>query len=132
MGYAAAAEVAVADGIRNTSSPHWRGWLKPESRCLVPFNSFAEYAPEASPETKKKDIVWFAHGDDRPLSSFAGIWTEFKGDRGTKSKPIGAASSVRLPDDVARCSRRADPPQSDARDPDAQGGAGRLAPGAMG
>ena len=21
--------------IRNTSSPHWRGWLKPESRCLV-------------------------------------------------------------------------------------------------
>ena len=23
--------------IRNTSSPHWRGWLKPENRCLVPF-----------------------------------------------------------------------------------------------
>jgi putative SOS response-associated peptidase YedK len=39
--------------IRNTSSPHWRGWLKPESRCLVPFNSFAEYAPEPNPETKK-------------------------------------------------------------------------------
>jgi putative SOS response-associated peptidase YedK len=31
--------------IRNTTSPHWRGWLKPESRCLVPANSFAEYAP---------------------------------------------------------------------------------------
>ncbi len=31
--------------IRNTSSPHWRGWLKPENRCLVPANSFAEYAP---------------------------------------------------------------------------------------
>jgi putative SOS response-associated peptidase YedK len=28
--------------IRNTSSPHWRGWLKPENRCLVPANSFAE------------------------------------------------------------------------------------------
>ena len=27
--------------IRNTSSPHGRGWLKPESRCLVPANSFA-------------------------------------------------------------------------------------------
>ena len=24
--------------IRNTSSPHWRGWLKPENRCLVPAN----------------------------------------------------------------------------------------------
>src|SRR6266850_2252057 len=35
--------------IRNTSSPHWRGWLKPESRCLVPANSFAEYAPEPNP-----------------------------------------------------------------------------------
>jgi putative SOS response-associated peptidase YedK len=43
--------------IRNTSSPHWRGWLKPENRCLVPANSFAEYAPEPNPETKKKDLV---------------------------------------------------------------------------
>jgi putative SOS response-associated peptidase YedK len=74
--------------IRNLSSPHWRPFTRPENRCLVPFNSFAEYAPEPNPETKKKDIVWFAHDDDRPLSSFAGIWTEFKGDRGTKSKPI--------------------------------------------
>jgi putative SOS response-associated peptidase YedK len=74
--------------IRNTSSPHWRGWLKPENRCLVPANSFAEYAPEPSPETKKKDVVWFALKDDRPLTAFAGIWTEFKGDRGTKSKPV--------------------------------------------
>jgi putative SOS response-associated peptidase YedK len=39
--------------IRNTSSPHWRGWLKPESRGLVPFNSFAEYAPEPNPEKEK-------------------------------------------------------------------------------
>jgi putative SOS response-associated peptidase YedK len=35
--------------IRNTSSPHWRGWLKPENRCLVLANSFAEYAPEPNP-----------------------------------------------------------------------------------
>src|SRR6516162_6946056 len=38
--------------IRNTSSPHWRMWLKPENRCLVPANSFAEYAPEPNPETR--------------------------------------------------------------------------------
>jgi hypothetical protein len=25
---------------------HWRGWLKPENRCLVPVNSFAEYPPQ--------------------------------------------------------------------------------------
>jgi len=74
--------------IRNTSSPHWRGWLKPENRCLVPANSFAEYAPEPNPENGKKDVVWFALNDDRPLFAFAGIWTEYRGDRGTKSKPI--------------------------------------------
>ena len=27
-------------------------------------------------------------GSGRPLTAFAGIWTKFKGDRGTKSKPI--------------------------------------------
>jgi putative SOS response-associated peptidase YedK len=53
--------------IRNMSSPHWRGWLKPESRCLAPANSFSEYATEPNPETKKKDVIWFALHDDRPL-----------------------------------------------------------------
>ena len=33
--------------IRNTSSRHWRRWLKPENRCLVPANSFAENADAA-------------------------------------------------------------------------------------
>ena len=40
--------------IRNTSSPHGRGWLKPENRCLVPFSSFAEYAPEPNRRPRKK------------------------------------------------------------------------------
>jgi len=79
---------APATNIRNTASPHWRGWLKPENRCLVPANSFAEFAPERNPDTGKKDIVWFAQSAARPLFCFAGIWTEFRGDRGTKSKPI--------------------------------------------
>ena len=43
--------------IRNTSSPHLRGWVNAENRCLVPFNSFAEYAPEPNPESTKKDVV---------------------------------------------------------------------------
>jgi putative SOS response-associated peptidase YedK len=80
------AKVIPVTNIRNMSSPHWRVW--PESRCIVPANSFAEYAPEPNPDTGKKDVVWFALNDDRPLFAFAGIWTEFKGNRGTKSKPI--------------------------------------------
>jgi hypothetical protein len=82
--------------IRNTSSPHWRMWLKPENRCLVPANSFAEYAPEPNPETKKKDVVWFALNDDRLLFAFAGIWTTFNGDRGTKSKPVPGPHRLRV------------------------------------
>lgn len=54
----------------------------------MPANSFAEYAPEPNPGTKKKDVVWFALADSRPLFVFAGIWTTFNGDRGTKSKPV--------------------------------------------
>ena len=33
-------------------------------------------------------LLRFALNDDRPLFAFGGLWTEFKGDRGTKSKPI--------------------------------------------
>jgi putative SOS response-associated peptidase YedK len=79
---------APVTNIRNTSSPHWRAWLKPENRGLVTANSFAEYAPEPNPATKKKDIVWFALNDNRPLLAFGDVWTEFKRDRGTKPKPI--------------------------------------------
>jgi putative SOS response-associated peptidase YedK len=57
--------------------------LKPENRCLALFNRFAEYAPEANSETKRKDVVWFALDENRPLFTFAGIWTTFNGDRGT-------------------------------------------------
>jgi hypothetical protein len=52
------------------------------NRCLVPANSFAEYVPEPNPETEKKDVVWFGLNDDRLLFAFAGIWTEFRDDRG--------------------------------------------------
>ena len=50
-------------------------WLKSENRCLVLATSFAEYAPEPNPETKKKDVVWFALNEDRLLFAFTGIWT---------------------------------------------------------
>jgi putative SOS response-associated peptidase YedK len=113
--------------IRNTSSPHWRGWLKPENRCLVPFNSFAEYAPEPNPETKKKDVVWFGINDDRALTCFAGIWTEFKGERGTKSKPVpGPHNVLRLPHHVTEHGRRANSPKGHACHPDDRRGARRL------
>ena len=70
--------------IRNTGSPHWRAWLKPEHRCLVPFTSFCEYE-----DTKpRKTATWFAADESRPLLAFAGIWTTWRGTRGTKADPV--------------------------------------------
>ena len=70
--------------IRNTKSPHWRAWLGPKNRCLVPFTSFCEYA-----DTKpRKTPTWFAGDDSRPLLAFAGIWTTWRGTRGTKANPV--------------------------------------------
>ena len=112
--------------IRNTSSSHGRGWLKPGSRCLVPANSFAEYAPEPNPETKK-DVVWFALNDDRPLFAFAGIWTELKGEsRHQIEADPRATPRLWFPDDFAECGCRADPSEGDAGDPHDRGRARRL------
>jgi len=39
-------------------------------------------------------VVWFALDENRPLFAFAGIWTTFNGERGTKSKPIPGPHQV--------------------------------------
>jgi putative SOS response-associated peptidase YedK len=67
--------------VRNVTSPHWRRWMGPDSRCLVPFTSFSEY--ETLPGGEKRP-VWFALGQDRPLAFFAGIWTRWTSVRKLK------------------------------------------------
>lgn len=81
---------APITNIRNVGSPHWRRWLGPSSRCLVPATSFCEYA-----DTKpKKTPTWFALSPDRPLFAFAGLWTPWMGVRGPKSAPIDGAHQL--------------------------------------
>jgi putative SOS response-associated peptidase YedK len=64
--------------VRNTTNArgdpnaHWRPWLGPANRCLVPFTSFAE--PDQDHERTRQN-VWFAFDESRPLAFFAGIWT---------------------------------------------------------
>lgn len=65
--------------IRNTSSPHWRRWLGPASRCVVPFTSFAEPDPASKVEGGRTPNAWFARDESRPLMAFAGIWTPWRG-----------------------------------------------------
>ena len=56
--------------VRNTSSSHWKRWLGPEGRCLVPMTSFSEFNREAGGN------IWFALDESRPLICFAGIKVE--------------------------------------------------------
>jgi putative SOS response-associated peptidase YedK len=64
--------------VRNTTNArglpnaHWRPWLGPANRCLVPFTSFAE--PDQDHERTRQNI-WFALDEGRTLAFFAGIWT---------------------------------------------------------
>ena len=67
--------------VRNVASPHWRRWLTPEHRCLVPFTSFSEN--ELLPDGTRPP-VWFALSQDRPLAFFAGIWTNWTSVRKVK------------------------------------------------
>jgi len=60
--------------VRNKTSQHWKRWLAPEFRCVVPFTSFAEYDNTFGPDDKKLGNTWFAFDADRPLAFFAGLW----------------------------------------------------------
>jgi putative SOS response-associated peptidase YedK len=57
--------------IRNTASGHWKPWLGPKNRCLVPFTSFSE--PDQVGGSLQP--IWFAFDESRPLTFFAGVWT---------------------------------------------------------
>jgi putative SOS response-associated peptidase YedK len=69
--------------IRNITSPHWRRWLGPQNRCLVPWTTFCEYEDTKPKKTKR----WFALDQERPLAFFAGIWTSWNGTRGSMKTP---------------------------------------------
>lgn len=67
--------------IRNVASSHWRRWLDPQHRCVVPFTSFSEN--EHLPDGIKPQ-VWFALDETRPLACFAGVWTQWTSVRRVK------------------------------------------------
>jgi putative SOS response-associated peptidase YedK len=57
--------------IRNTNSKHWKRWLGPENRCVVPMSSFSEFNKVAGGD------IWFAIDESRPLICFAGMWANW-------------------------------------------------------
>jgi putative SOS response-associated peptidase YedK len=58
--------------VRNTSSSHWKPWLTPAHRCLVPFTAFSEPGRD---DAGKYRPIWFrlAGDDPEPIAFFAGI-----------------------------------------------------------
>ena len=73
--------------IRRVNSAHWRPWLGPEHRCVVPFTSFSEN--EILPDGGRPP-VWFALDENRPLAFFAGIWTRWTSVRKLKEGAVKA------------------------------------------
>lgn len=74
--------------IRSTTSPHWRAWMGPDNRCIVPATRFSEYGSVRDPVTNKLSLHWFALNEGEPLFWFAGIWTKWSGTRKKKEGPI--------------------------------------------
>jgi putative SOS response-associated peptidase YedK len=85
-GLAAFIMVSGTTNIRNVNSAHWKRWLGPEHRCLVPFTSFSEYDTIDG----KKVPVWFAPDASRPLLAFAGLWTNWTSVRKAKEGEVTA------------------------------------------
>lgn len=70
--------------VRNTKSSHWRRWLGPEHRCLVPWTKFCE--PDQASGSKKP--VWFFL-PDHPVAFFAGIYVPgWPSTRKVKEGPV--------------------------------------------
>jgi putative SOS response-associated peptidase YedK len=64
--------------IRNAKSAHWKRWYGTEHRCIVPFTSFSEFNKDAGGD------IWFALDESRPLTCFAGLWTNWTSVRKVK------------------------------------------------
>lgn len=67
--------------VRNTASPHWRRWLGPANRCVVPFTSFSEFGKVNDARPKP---IWFGPTGEQRTLFFAGIWTEWTSVRTLK------------------------------------------------
>jgi putative SOS response-associated peptidase YedK len=74
----------LVTNIRHVQDPHWRRWVRRESRCIVAVTSFCEFA-DARPGRMP---LWLALGEDRPLFAFAGLWRPWRGVRGPKGAPV--------------------------------------------
>lgn len=85
--YVKGAHDSGVTNIRNTGSPHWRRWLGPANRCLVPLTSFAEPDPAAPKEGGRTANAWFALSEDCPVTFFAGVWTPWTGKRMAREEP---------------------------------------------
>jgi putative SOS response-associated peptidase YedK len=71
------------DGLinfRNTEFEPWKSLIENKARrCVVPATSFAGSGRDTG---SRQRLQWFALRNRRPFM-FAGVWTKWRGDRGT-------------------------------------------------
>lgn len=74
-----AAGARLVTNVRNLASPFWRTALtRPDRRCLVPADAFAEW--DGPPGARRKR--WFEVDGGRTFA-FAGLWRPLEGGEGT-------------------------------------------------
>ena len=74
--------------IRNTSSPNWRGWLKPENRCLVPATVLPNSRRSRTPKPERRTSLGSRSTRIVRCSRSAVFGPGTMATRGTKSRPV--------------------------------------------
>jgi hypothetical protein len=102
--------------IRNTSSPHWRGWLKPENRCLVPIQQLRRIRARAEPGDQEEGRR-LVRAEWRPAA--LRLRRHLDGVQGRPGDQVEAdprpSPRLRILDDGTKRHRRADPSQRPCR-----------------
>ena len=103
--------------IRNTTSPHWRGWLKPENRCLV--QQLCGIRARAKPRNQKeRRRLVRAERRSAAVRLCRDLDRVQRRPRYEVQADPRPSPCLRLPDDVTERHRQAHPSEGYAGDPD--------------
>jgi hypothetical protein len=84
---------APVTNIRNTASPHWRGWLKPKNRCPAIGTNQIDCTDDPSVDVNDIGSIIGHSGSFRRSEPFAGHGRvdDQHGERQSRPKPLNSA-----------------------------------------
>ena len=101
--------------VRNVKSPHWRPWLKPEYRCLVPGLVVQRVTPTLSRRRHRRGSHSMMPGRSLPSPASGAPWTGVCGTKAENPRPRGGrAPAILVPHLRCEWHRWPGPPEGDA------------------